>query len=240
MRKFLNLSPKDSKSLDKPIYRNALNLKRDAIFIAKKRKSYSSATSLLVLSTEECVKSILVLLHSEKYKIYLLKDAKKFFSDHVIRHQIAMFVIMGLEFQIIFNNGFNLDPAKVLNLKSKNFEDLLSITEDVLMKLKPLFDATNPDIKYLQEFNEIKNNGFYVDYIDGLIVPKEKITFEDYSKTLKINNKIFKFSKQLRILFHEKIENHMEKKKIEEAKNYIKEIVDDGMKIVKFNELKKK
>ena len=240
MRKFLNLSPKDSKGLDKPIYKNATSLKRDAIFIAEKRKSYSAATSLLVLSTEECVKSILVLLHSENYNIYRIKDAKKFFYDHEIRHQIGMFVIMGLEFQIVFNNGFNLDPAKVQNLRSKSFSDLLNITEDILMKLEPLYDATNPDIEYLQEFNVIKNNGFYVDYSDELIVPKEKITFQDYSKTLKINNKIFKFSKQLRILFHEKIENHMEKKKIEEAKNYIKEIIDDGMKIVKFNELKKK
>lgn len=240
MRKFLNLSPKDSKGLDKPIYRNALNLKRDAIFIAEKRKSYSAATSLLVLSTEECVKSILVLLHSENYNIYRIKDAKKFFYDHEIRHQIGMFLIMGLEFQIVFNNGFSLNSSKVINLKSKNFEDLLSITEDLLTKLEPLFDATNPDIEYLQEFNEIKNNGFYVDYRDGLIVPEEKITFENYSKTLKINNKIFKFSKQLRILFHEKIANHLVRERIEEAKTYLKEIIDDGMKIVKFNELKKK
>ncbi|MFC4267512.1 AbiV family abortive infection protein [Polaribacter marinivivus] len=240
MRKFLNLFPKDSKGLDKPIYRNALNLKRDAIFIAEKRESYSTSTALLILSAEECIKSILVLLHSENFRIYEIKDSKKFFYDHVIRHQIGMFVIMGLEFQTVFNNEFNLDPAKVQNLKSKNFGDLLSITEDILKKLEPLYNATNRDIEYLQEFNEIKNNGFYVDYRDRLIVPKEKITFEDYSKTLKINNKIFKFNKQLRILFHEKIENHMEKKKIEEAKNYIKEIIDDGMKIVKFEELKKK
>ena len=57
MIKFLNLSPKKSIGLDKPLYKNALNLKRDAIFIAEKRKSYSSASSLLILSTEECVKS---------------------------------------------------------------------------------------------------------------------------------------------------------------------------------------
>jgi AbiV family abortive infection protein len=237
---FLNLSPKDSKGFDKPLYKNALSLKRDAILIAEKRKSYSSASSLLILSTEECVKSILVLLHSEKFNIYRIKDARKFFSDHVIRHQIAMFVIMALKFQDAFKEGLNFSPSKLLNIKGDNLDDFLSLVEDILIPLEPLFNETNPDIEYLQDFNDIKNKGFYVDYRGGLIVPKEKITFEDYSKTLKINNKIFKFSKQLRILFHEKIENHMEREKNEEAKTYIKEIIDDGMKIVKFDELKKK
>ena len=98
MIKFLNLSPLQSKGLDKPIYKNALNLKKDAILLAEQRKSYSAATSLLVLSTEESVKSILVLLHSEKYNIYKIKGAKNFFSDHIIRHQMAMFLELGLRF----------------------------------------------------------------------------------------------------------------------------------------------
>jgi AbiV family abortive infection protein len=240
MKKFLNLSPKDSKGLDKPLYKNALNLKRDAILIAEKRKSYSSASSLLILSTEECVKSILVLLHSESYNIYKIKDAKKFFLNHVIRHQIAMFIVMSLKFQDVFKKGLNLFPLKISNLKSNNFDAILNLTEEILIRLEPIFDETKPDIEYLQDFNEIKNKGFYVDYINELIVPKKEITYEDYSKTLKINNKIFDFNRQLRILFHEKIENHMKKEKIEEAKKYIKEFIDDGMKVVSFDELKKK
>jgi AbiV family abortive infection protein len=239
MKKFLNLSLKDSKGLDKPLYNNALNLKRDAILIAEKRKSYSSASSLLILSTEECVKSILVLLHSEKYKIYQLKDARKFFSDHIIRHQIAMFVIMALKFQDAFKEGLNLSPSKLLNLKSNNFDDFLNLTEDILMQLEPLLEA-KPDIDYLQDFNEIKNKGFYVDYRDQLVNPKTEVTIEDYSKVLKINTKVFKFNKLLRILFHEKVENHMKKEKIVEAKKFIKEFIDDGMKLVSFEELKKK
>lgn len=108
MIKFSNLSALKSRGLDIPIYKNALNLKRDAILIAEKRKSYSAATSLLVLSTEECVKSVLVLLHSENYYIYRIKDARKFFSDHAISHQIAMYVIMALKLQDAFKEGLNL------------------------------------------------------------------------------------------------------------------------------------
>tara|TARA_R110001592_G_scaffold92545_3_gene269589 strand:- start:2684 stop:3412 length:729 start_codon:yes stop_codon:yes gene_type:complete len=240
MRTYLNISPKESKGLDKPLYKNALSLKRDAILIAEKRKSYSSASSLLILSTEECVKSILVLLHSEKYNIYRIKDARKLFSDHIIRHQIAMFVIMALKFQDVFKEGLNLSPSKLLNLKGDNFDAFLSLAEDILIQLEPLFNETNPDIEYLQDFNDIKNKGFYVDYRDQLVNPKTEVTIEDYSKVLKINTKVFKFNKMLRILFHEKVENHMKKEKIVEAKKFIKEFIDDGMKLVSLEELKKK
>lgn len=240
MKKFLNISPKESKGLDKTIYKNALNLKKDAILIAEKRKSFSSASSLLILSTEECVKSILVLLHSESYNVYQIKDAKKFFSDHVIRHQIAMFIVTALGFQNVFKNGLNLDPKNALLLKSQKFDDLLKFMESFIPLLEPIHTETSPDLKYLQDFNLIKNKGFYVDYIDKLFVPKEKVTFDDYAKVLSINYKVLKFYKQLRVLFHEKIENHMEKEDIKLMKNYLKDFIDNGMKMVEFSELKKK
>jgi AbiV family abortive infection protein len=239
MKRFLNLSALKSKGLDKPIYKNALNLKRDAILIAERRKSYSSATSLLVLSTEESVKSILVLLHSENYKIYLLKDARKFFSDHVIRHQIAMLVITALKFQDTFKEGLNFPQTNLVDNKSIKFDDILNVAKVLLKQLEPLLEEKS-DINYLQDFNEIKNKGFYVDYRDALINPKTEVTIEDYSKALNINAKVFKFNKLLRILFHEKVANHMKKEKIEEANKFIKEFIDDGMKLVSFEELKKK
>ena len=49
-----------------------------------------------------------------------------------------------------------------------------------------------------------------------------------------------KFNKLLRILFHDKLENHMEKEKVENVKNYIKYFINHGMKLVSFDELKKK
>ena len=239
MRKFLNLSPIESKGLDKPIYKNALNLKRDAILIAEKRKSYSSATSLLVLSTEESVKSILVLLHSENFNIYKIKDAKKFFSDHVIRHQMAMFIEIGLG---IFESWNLYDQQKPTNLLKTNIRWLDSLVNnaiDILNASEPFLN-TKPNIDYLQEFNNVKNKGFYVDYSDSLVDPNIEVTITDYNIALKIANRIFKFNKWLRILFHEKLENHMKKDEIEKHKQNIREIINDGMKLVSFNELKKK
>lgn len=239
MRKFLNLSPEQSKGLDKPIYKNALNLKRDAVLIAEKRKSYSSASSILVLSTEECVKSILVLLHSENYNIYRIKDANKFFYDHEIRHQIGMFIIVGLGILESFYKYDNRIPTKISRTRIKWVDNLINGFIDISKAADPFLE-TKPDTEYLQGFNDVKNKGFYVDYRNKLIAPQSEVVYSDYNKTLIIANKIFKFNKLLRILFHEKLENHMKKEKIKEARKYIKEFIDDGMKNVEFSELKKK
>jgi AbiV family abortive infection protein len=237
MRKFLNLSFKESKGLDKSIYKNAQKLKQDAILIAENRESYGTATSLLILSTEECVKSILVLLHSEEYNIYKVKDAKKFFSDHVIRHQIAMLIEASFSFYESWNQYKERKPTTLF--KNSWIGSALNMAIDISNVAKPVLNA-KVNVEYLQEFNDIKNKGFYVDYRDGLIIPIKEVTIEDYNKSLKIANRVLKFNKLLRILFHEKIENHMRKEKIKEAKKYIKEFIDDGMKVVSFDELKKK
>ena len=84
MNTFINLSVQQSKGIDYSIYKNARQLRKDALLIAETNKSFSSATSLLILSSEEVIKSILVLLHSQSYKTYLIKDSKRFFKDHRI------------------------------------------------------------------------------------------------------------------------------------------------------------
>jgi hypothetical protein len=40
MIKFLNLSPKESQGLDKPLYKNELSLKRDAILICHTKQLF--------------------------------------------------------------------------------------------------------------------------------------------------------------------------------------------------------
>ncbi|WP_156099846.1 hypothetical protein [Cellulophaga lytica] len=56
----MNLTSKESIDLDINIYKNALCLKKDAKLIAKTRKSYSAATSLLILSSEEAKQFFMV------------------------------------------------------------------------------------------------------------------------------------------------------------------------------------
>ncbi|MCH3884390.1 AbiV family abortive infection protein [Tenacibaculum aquimarinum] len=238
MQKFINLSPIQSKGLDKTIYKNALNLKKDAILIAEKRKSYSSASSLLILSSEECVKSILVLLHSEKYNIYKIKGANKFFSDHIIRHQLGKFIELTLGLFETWYTYNNSKPSKLFESKNPKLNNMLNGLLNAYKAIQPLSEV-KPNIEYLEKFNITKNKGFYVDYRDKLIDPKEEVTHKDYILILKITNRIFKFNKLLRILFHDRLIQHIEKDKIEKMKENIREFIDHGLPLVSFDELKK-
>jgi AbiV family abortive infection protein len=57
---FNTLSVAKAKGLDNAIFKNARQLKKDAILIATTNKSYGAASSLLILSTEEIIKGILI------------------------------------------------------------------------------------------------------------------------------------------------------------------------------------
>ena len=52
MSHFVNLSPEQSKNAYHSIYKNALRKKKDALALIDINKSYDSANSLLVLSSE--------------------------------------------------------------------------------------------------------------------------------------------------------------------------------------------
>lgn len=234
MSTFINLSPKQSKDIDNAIYINARQLKKDALLIAEKNKSYSSATSLLILSSEEVIKAILVLLHSEGYKVYQISDAKKFFYNHEIRHQLAKLIEMTAGFIESIQKYEKREPIKLFKTNNNVFGGFLNFVLEVATASDPFVDSTQR-IKDLENFNDNKNNGLYVGYKDKLIVPKEEITKTDYRKTKEIVERIFRVYKILRILYHPCIHNRKNQEEIEEIK--MKIFIDEGMEGFSFKEL---
>lgn len=239
MKQFIHLTSKESKGLDISIYKNALLLKKDAFLIAKIRKSYSSATSLLILSSEEAIKSVLIRLHAEEYNIYKLKESSKFFRDHKIRHQMAQLIEMGSGLIESMMKYEEQEPSKLLNTKVSWLDDLVNGAIDLVKAASPLLDSTE-NIKELQGFNDLKNKGFYVDYRDSLMLPQNEVTEAIYNRTLFLTERVFKFSKLVRILFHEQLEKHMPIQEIDKNKDLLKDFIDDAMKDFLFKELNRK
>jgi len=238
MNKFINLSPSATKGVEKPIFHNARRLRKDAILLAEVNKSYSSATSLLILSSEEIIKAILVLMHSEGYKVYLIEGSKKFFSDHKIRHQVAKLLdLMSTLFESMYIWEEQRENPEI-KTKIKLLDGVLNFLNDVAKTISPFLNSAER-IQLLQEFNDMKNNGFYVDYKDGLIIPKEQIQKEDFLKTKKVVDRLFKLSKAMKILFHESVEKHMSKQEANNTKAELKSVVNDLMKKVTVKELNK-
>ena len=124
MNTFINLSAQKSKGIDYSIYKNARQLRKDALLIAENNKSFASATSLLILSSEEVIKSILVLLNSQGYKTYLIKDAKKFFTDHRVRHQLAQLIELSIGVLESFDKKESNKLVTLLKTKSDFFNNI--------------------------------------------------------------------------------------------------------------------
>lgn len=216
MQRFLNLSYSDSKDLDKTIYANAWQLRRDSALLAN-TKSYAHATSLLVLSLEELVKAILVKMHSESLEVYKLKDAKKFFNQHKIRHQVAQLMEAGYAFYQAMEEW-----------QKKGRKGPLQKAGRLLKVLLIAFNA-NERVKRLEKFDHYKNNGFYVDYMDRLLEPKQEIGVSEYNEVEETWQRCKHFYKLLCIIYHPELKNHLSGNRIEEMHDDLKLFINEAM-----------
>ena len=168
--------------IDYSIYKNARQLRKDALLIAENNKSFASATSLLILSSEEVIKSILVLLHSQGYKTYLIKDSKKFFSDHRVRHRLAQLMELSIGILESIEKKASNEPLTLLKTKSEFWNGLVNGILEIAMASKPFLDSATIAEK-LMKFNDKKKQGLYVDFRDKLLTRQIEISESDFIET---------------------------------------------------------
>lgn len=207
MSQFVNLSAKQSKNAYYSIYKNALRKKRDALALININKSYDSANSLLVLSSEELIKSIVVFLHSEGFEVYKIKTAKKIFSDHRYRHNIAKIFEVAIGISDSFLRYETIEKSNKEFSKDNNVNTLINQLFDFKESAKPLEQTTERN-ELIENFNDNKNKGLYTDFREELQITSEQITEETFHKTLEIVERLIRFYKMLIIQFHSNAENH--------------------------------
>lgn len=236
--RFIDLKPKELKGLDAPIYENGRNLYKDAQLLAKVNGSYSSATSLAVLSTEEYIKAILILLESEGNKVFLLKNAKSFFTSHKIRHNIAQMIEMG---QGLFETVINWKEKKRNRRLTKGNQTFINVVNwlDRFASAVITINSSKERIEFLLTLDNLKNNGLYVDYNDFLLEPSIEVDEALFKKVSIINLRVVRFYKLLRVLYNPLLSNHMSQKEINKLRGQIKDFMKDGLDGFSFSELNK-
>lgn len=235
MNTFLNLNSAQSKGLDKPIFENAKRLRKDGTLLAAQNHSYSTATSLLILSSEEAIKATLVFLHSEGYKVYKLQDAKKFFRDHKIRHQLSQLIETG---NGLFETALKWEEPKkpIVNTSIKWLDYAINGLDKLVYVAQPII-KTGQRIENLNKFNDLKNNGLYVGYQNEIIDPKNEITNVHFKEVQDIIDRTFKFYRLLNVLHNPMLVNHISSKEINQLKQYLHEFIDKALKDFSFKEL---
>lgn len=223
---FLNLSAKESEGLDHEIFLNAKKLFNDAELL-RGHSSYSTATSMLILSSEEIIKALLVLLHSKGFRVYQIKGAKSFFLSHRVRHEIAELIEVGAGFYEYFQQREKDRKNPIFKTRFKKLNSFLNGLH-TLSRMKEPFEKAKSRIESLEKFDSWKNMGFYVDYQNELLLPKEKVTKEAYYNTEDTVLRIFHNYKIFRILFHPKAENHIPAKDINYFKIHLHGLINES------------
>lgn len=229
---FIDLNSIESLGISQVIFNNSNRLKKDAFFLAKEKRSFSSATSLLILSLEELIKATIVELHSLNYPVYENKIISKIFNNHKTRHQFAgmidtlnglsillRLIQIGLNRKEVFQEGkMNDEIIKNLSAGINSFCDLLNnICNDEIVK----------------DFNNYKNNGFYVDYFDELMIPNKMINEFNFNQVDNVHQTISRIYKLIILSHHQSIKNRKNYNQFLEIRQIIKELTQKE----KFDEL---
>lgn len=224
MSQFVNLDQKESKKIHPAIYKDALRKKKDANLLAQ-NKSFSTANSILILSSEEAVKALMIFLHSEGFHIYKLEDSKKIFSDHKMRHNIAKLI------EAIYGLADSFLEFEKIEKSNKSFSDdeninaIVNIVLDFKEAGKPFINSMDRT-EILENFNDDKNKGLYTDYRKNLQVSSEIITEEKYIETLETVERIFRIYRIINVSFNPKASHH---------KKLIKNSFEKDMLLTMFN-----
>ncbi|OPB87860.1 AbiV family abortive infection protein [Elizabethkingia occulta] len=195
MTKFLNLSPQKSKGIDSKVFNNSRHLYKDALLLSK-NNSYPRATSLTILAIEECIKAIYINLHIQGVDIYKTKSASKIFKNHGERHNIAksIEIILGII-------GLINTPSSIALIKDDNFKSLAK-AKNILQYPLLILETITRLIK-IGNFNDLKNNGLYVDYYNEVSIPDEVICITDFSSVNEIYIRISQCYKFLKLISRE-------------------------------------
>ncbi len=146
--------------------RNAANLYEKAISI-EDENNYGTSNSLLILSIEEAIKS--VLLMAKSLNLEILFDIEPVLRNHLKKHeQDREFFTVLLAIKTMLLPFSKKPPIR------KFFE--------IIIELNSLFSKNEKErfSKWWENANIKKNQGLYVDLKDGEWISPDKTTKEDY------------------------------------------------------------
>lgn len=147
---------------------------------------YGQALPHLLVSTEELIKALVIVLDAKGFKLRKIRGMDVFFKNHEIRFFIAYFMFaIGL---------FGDDLMRWLPILRKNSALLVRFMRnkkrrDIAIKWYCLrkFVTIREEIKWFSRAEVLRQNGFYVDMKNELISPAHitKHDFEEAKKRIK-------------------------------------------------------
>jgi len=167
-KKFMSLSNAECLEVYNDVLKNADSLYKDAIILAN-NESYGRATSLLIHFVEEKMKAFVLFLDGNGFQ-FRNKTPGIFnlFENHTLRYPLAMALSIITVFSIDIKNALTnikSDPNTVL----KETED--SIMEKFFIYIIERIPKITEEIDWFSKAEVYRQEGFYVDYKNGVKTP---------------------------------------------------------------------
>jgi AbiV family abortive infection protein len=155
---------------------NSENLYSSAL-ILRNNNILNTSTSLLVLSLEESIKALVLLLEFKGYSIRneYKKEFKGFMINHLSKHELSELFWISISMLQILLKG-----------EIKNEKDFDEYNE-----------YSNEISKLINSLDEIKNRGLYVGFLDGSIFSPLDFDLETYDKVENLTSKFLHATKEL-------------------------------------------
>lgn len=171
---FVHLSQQKCLEVYPVVKANAERHVRIAKILAESAE-YSNAVAHLILGTEELIKTLALFMEGKGFIISTVTDYRKLFYNHSARHSLLK------EFFSVWIFCKGLLELKKRKKDEHSFVYGLKIVIEILGA--GLEGIANYD--WWDEADRLKQNGFYVDYKNGIVSP-EVIEISAYEKALKI------------------------------------------------------
>ena len=210
-RTFHNLSPKECLTIYPEIIKNSDTNWRASEILAN-NQIYGQAISLAILSIEENIKAILIMLDGRGFRLRGIKGFKGVLEDHHMRYYLSFIMsagyVMGNKMLYLFDlvrfPGKNPSLLAKLMLMMNNRELLENFA---IEKLKLFFDEIACELDWFNQLDDKRKAGLYVDFKDKLLSP-EDYGLEDYSEVYQKLSKVKIVCKNLIEAFDYEFKNH--------------------------------
>jgi AbiV family abortive infection protein len=179
---FMVLTQNDCIVAYRHVFDNADRLFKDAKILGE-NNSYGPATSLLIHSTEETMKGIILFMDGHGFKFRSkVNGINNLFLNHKLRYGLAML----LSLLHIF-----IEDLKIFVLKMQNEPDYFNVKEPDINAISRMIQhyvesriiLVLSEINWFSKAEFLRQDGFYVDFIDEIKTPLQ-ITKNDYEDVL--------------------------------------------------------
>jgi AbiV family abortive infection protein len=187
-RSLLNISSKECLEVYQEVLLNAERLWQTGETL-KEAGVYSQAISSSIISIEELIKALVLVLDGSGFEFRNAKGVGRFFTDHKIRHFTA-FLLSGLyvfgDDALTFFLAAKKNPLKLLSLTALMKLD----REQFDLKVKAYFQKRLgfllEELDWFADMEKMRQNGFYYDYANNPLTIDESKYMETIEKLQRV------------------------------------------------------